>query len=35
TKDKLDQAIANAIETVSPQNAANYFAACGYQTDTV
>jgi len=35
TKDKLDQAIANAIETVNPQNAANYFAACGYQSDTV
>ena len=27
TKDKLDQAIATAIETVSTQNALNYFAA--------
>jgi transposase len=35
TKDKLDQAIANAIEIVNPQNATNYFAACGYQADTV
>lgn len=35
TKDKLDQAIANAIENVNSQNAANYFAACGYQADTV
>ncbi len=35
TKDKLDQAIASAIETVTPQNAANYFAACRYHSDTV
>ena len=35
TKVKLDQAIAKAIETVSAQNAINYFAACGYQSDTV
>ncbi len=35
TKEKLDQAIAKAIETVSKQNAINYFAACGYQSDTV
>ena len=35
TKEKLDQAIAMAIETVSEQNAVNYFAACGYQSDTV
>lgn len=35
TKGKLDQAIAKAIETVSTQNAINYFAACGYQSDTV
>lgn len=35
TKEKLDHAIAKAIETVSTQNAINYFAACGYQSDTV
>ena len=35
TKQDLDAAIAKAIELVTPQNANNYFAACGYQTDTV
>ena len=35
TKEKLDQAIANAIDTVSPQNAVKYFASCGYHGDTV
>jgi transposase len=35
TKEKLDQAITKAIDTVSAQNAINYFAACGYQCDTV
>jgi len=35
TKEKLDAAIAAAIDVVSPQNAVNYFAACGYESDTV
>lgn len=35
TKEKLDQAIAGAIETVNSRHATNYFAACGYQSDTV
>ncbi len=35
TKEALDAAIAKAIDTVTPQNAVNYFAACGYETDTV
>ncbi len=35
TKEKLDQAIARAIDIVSAQNAINYFATCGYQSDTV
>lgn len=35
TKENLDQAIATAIDTVSPINAINYFAECGYQADTV
>lgn len=35
TKETLDQAIAKAIELVTPKNAANYFNACGYQVDTV
>jgi transposase len=35
TKPELDAAIAKAIEIVTPQNARNYFTACGYQADTV
>ena len=35
TIEKLEVAIAEAIDTVSPKNAINYFAACGYQSDTV
>ena len=35
TKADLDAAIAKAIDLVTPQNAVNYFAACGYQPDTV
>ena len=35
TKEKLDAAIAAAIDVVSAQNAINYFAACGYESDTV
>lgn len=35
TKTELDAAIAKAVERVTPQNAENYFAACGYQSDTV
>lgn len=35
TKPDLDHAIAHAIERVTPQNARNYFATCGYQGDTV
>lgn len=35
TKEKLDAAIAAAIDVVSSQNAINYFAACGYESDTV
>jgi transposase len=35
TKPDLDAAIAQAIELVTPQNARNYFAKCGYQGDTV
>lgn len=35
SKETLDTAIAAAIDTVSPNNAANYFTACGYQADTV
>lgn len=35
TKAELDAAIAQAIERVTPQNATNYFEACGYQVDTV
>jgi len=33
TKAELDAAIAQAIDLVTPQNARNYFAACGYQAD--
>jgi transposase len=35
TKENLEQAIAAAIDTVSPHNATNYFTECGYQSDTV
>jgi len=35
TKDALNDAIAKAIDLVTPKNAANYFTACGYQVDTV
>lgn len=35
TKVELDAAIALAIDLVTPDNAKNYFAACGYVTDTV
>lgn len=35
TKQDLDEAIAKAIDLVTPQNARNYFEACGYQADTV
>jgi len=35
TKEKLDAAIADAIDVVSAQNAIKYFAACGYESDTV
>ncbi len=35
TKEALDAAIAKAIDIVTPKNAINYFAACGYQSDTV
>jgi transposase len=35
TKEKLDAAIAATIDVVSPENAINYFAACGYESDTV
>jgi transposase len=35
TKPELDAAIAKAIDLVTPQNASNYFATCGYQGDTV
>jgi len=35
TKTELDAAIAQAIDLVTPQNARNYFAACGYQDDAV
>ena len=35
TKDELDAAIATAIDIVTPQNAGNYFATCGYLNDTV
>jgi transposase len=34
TKQDLDAAIAKAIDLVTPQNAKNYFAKCGYQNDT-
>jgi transposase len=34
TKDALDRAIAEAIDTVTPQNAENYFKAAGYGHDT-
>ena len=34
TKAELDTAIAKAIDIVTPHNARNYFAACGYRTDT-
>ena len=34
TKADLDTAIAKAINLVTPQNAENYFASCGYQSDT-
>ena len=34
TREELHDAIAKAIDLVTPQNAQNYFAACGYQTDT-
>lgn len=35
TKHDLDDAIATAIDTVSPQNARNYFNECGYQKGAV
>ena len=35
TKGDLDSAIAKAVDLVTPQNAINYFAACGYHADTV
>ena len=35
TKEDLHAAIAKAIDLVTPQNARNYFAACGYQADKV
>ena len=35
TKPELDAAIATAINIVTPLNARNYFASCGYQGDTV
>ena len=35
SKEGLDTAIAAAIDTVSPHNAANYFTACGYHADLV
>ena len=35
TKAELDAAIAKAIDLVTPQNARNYFGACGYQANTV
>ena len=35
TKAELDTAIAQAIDLITPQNARNYFEACGYQRDTV
>ena len=35
TKEDSHAAIAIAIDLVTPQNARNYFAACGYQSDTV
>jgi transposase len=35
TKQELDAAIAKAIDLITPQNAINYFASCGYQTDTI
>ena len=34
TREDLHDAIAAAIDLVTPQNAKNYFATCGYQTDT-
>ncbi len=35
TKQELDEAIAKAIDLVTPQNAISYFTACGYQADTI
>lgn len=35
TKKQLDEAIAKAIDLVTPENARNYFASCGYQADTM
>ncbi len=35
TKAELDAAIARAIDLVTPDNARNYFASCGYESDTV
>ena len=35
TKADLDDAIAQAIDLVTPQNAKNYFETCGYNADTV
>ena len=35
TKAELDDAIARAVDLVTPHNARNYFEACGYQADTV
>jgi transposase len=34
TKDALNDAIAQAIDAVTPRHAENYFAAAGYQSDT-
>ena len=35
TKEALQEAIATAVDLVTPENARNYFTACGYQPDTV
>jgi hypothetical protein len=33
TKEELDDAIANAIEKYSADQCANYFKACGYESE--
>ena len=35
TKEQLDEAVAKSVDIVTPQNAINYFEACGYNCDPI